>query len=717
MPDESQHAEAKDPRVDAALREYLERVDRGESVNREEFLSRHAEIADALRSFIAADEEVRKLAAGPAQHEVPARPDVSGISTRSFAAGGQETVPPKSKPDRVLGTTGSSLVGQFGRYQIVRALGKGAMGAVYLAEDTQLERRVAIKTPHFEDDPTGELLARFYREARAAAMLRHANICPVHDVGEIDGKHYISMAYIEGQLLATLIRPEKPLSERQALLAVHKLAKALQEAHDHGIVHRDLKPANIMVDKKGEPVIMDFGLARKARQEGDASLTHSGMLLGSPAYMSPEQVEGDADSVGPASDQYSLGVILYELLTGQLPFRGRVVNVLAQIITKEPIRPSERRADLDPRIEALCLRMMAKRAADRFPSMKAVADEVAALLKNRGSKSASPDKLSATSSPLPQPKPAQLNPAAASQILKSATQKTLTEGDLASLEELAGKCLARRDYDQVIKIVERVPAERRGAGLQSALEKAREKTDEIAFLICAIDEADRLDDARTALKKAEELLKIKPGHHRAREIEEKYSGSGDGGAARIDPLSQFNQPWNEGGWIPWSVLTFGLAVFAVMTGVIVIYLGRTAIVVDIQDPGVEVAVTGTTLTVTGPDKQSVTVVPGDQELTITSAGLETTTRSFSLKKGDKKTVTVSIVNKEIVARLENEILPSLMPAREEKASNPTASSTSPSFPLSVPVSKTRPVTAPDSRPISSAADKEGVDHLKMILMS
>ena len=142
------------------------------------------------------------------------------------------------------------------------------MGAVYLAEDRQLERKVAIKTPHFEDEPTGELIARFYREARAAATLRHTNICPVYDVGEIDGKHFISMAFIEGRPLSDLIRSGKVQNERQIAIAVNKLARALQEAHDHGIVHRDLKPANIMVDKKGEPIVMDFGLACKRRAGG-----------------------------------------------------------------------------------------------------------------------------------------------------------------------------------------------------------------------------------------------------------------------------------------------------------------------------------------------------------------------------------------------------------------------------------------------------------------
>jgi serine/threonine protein kinase/formylglycine-generating enzyme required for sulfatase activity len=657
---------ADDPRVEAALQEYLERLERGEAVDRKAFLAGYPDIANTLANFIAAEEELRKLLGDKTSRES------AGMSTRSFAAQGQETVRPELQPERFSGKAGSRLEGRFGRYQIIRALGKGAMGAVYLAHDTQLKRQVAIKTPHFEDNPTGELLQRFYREAEAAATLRHANICPIHDVGEIDGKHFISMAYIEGRPLSDLIRGGKTQNERKIQIAVHKLAQGLQHAHDHGIVHRDLKPANIMVDNQGEPIIMDFGLARKRRAEGEASLTHSGVILGSPAYMSPEQVEADPESVGPASDQYSLGVVLYEMLTGQLPFRGSVANVLAQILTAAPTPPSERRPGLDPRIEAVCLRMMAKKASDRFPSMKAVADQIAAIVKNPAAASTNTAPVVAESSatasvPLAAPAPSQ-GDARASQIGQSLNQRSIRPTDVTSIEELVRKCLRCRDYDQAIQIIERIPEERRNESLKTLLEKAREKVDEIAFLICEIDEADRLQDRQTALKKAEALLELKPGHHRAKEMQQKYSGYGNGGAARIGPLSPFTKPWNEGGWIPWSVLAFGLAVFAVTYGVIVLYLGnKTAIVVDIKDPGVEVTVKGSTLTLTGPNKQSVKVEPGDQELKITTAGLEMTTKSFSLKKGETKAVTVSIVNKQIFARLANEILP--LTANPEKTAS------------------------------------------------
>ena len=324
------------------------------------------------------------------------------------------------------------------------------MGAVYLAEDTELKRLVAIKTPHFEDGPTGEQLERFYREARAAATLRHANICPVYDVGQIDGRHYISMAYIEGTPLSAFVRADRPQTDGQVLILIRKLALALADAHQHGVVHRDLKPANIMVDNKSEPVITDFGLARQVRPDDEIRLTQSGVLLGTPAYMSPEQVEGEPEQIGPATDQYSLGVILYELLTGTLPFRGNVIAVIGQILSKQPTPPSQLRADLDPRIEAVCLKMMAKNPADRFASLTAAAEELAALIEhpeaNPPSGAPAKEAGSQVAGDLRLGTGAGTSPIATSQL-----QEPLTESQRGSLEEVTRKYLQRRDQEASLR--------------------------------------------------------------------------------------------------------------------------------------------------------------------------------------------------------------------------------------------------------------------------
>ena len=368
--DERAPAKPNDPQLQAALEDYFERTERDPSFNRETFIANYPEIANELRRFIITEDQLRQFAA-------ESRRDASQVPTGSFSHQTSETLAPRSGEP----TKSGQLSGQFGRYRILRALGEGAMGTVYLAHDTQLEREVALKTPQLSDDCKPEMLERFYREARAAATLRHPRICPVYDVGEIDGKHYITMAYIEGRPLSDFVNPAVSQTERQILIAVGKIAQALAEAHRHGIVHRDLKPANIMVDHQGEPVIMDFGLAQQIRPGENQRLTQTGVILGSPAYMSPEQVEGDPTKVGPAADQYGLGVILYELLTGQVPFTGSLASVLGQILSKAPPPPTRLRPGLDPRMDALCTKMMAKNPADRYSSISEVADQIAAIVR------------------------------------------------------------------------------------------------------------------------------------------------------------------------------------------------------------------------------------------------------------------------------------------------------------------------------------------------
>ncbi|HQZ67202.1 MAG TPA: WD40 repeat domain-containing serine/threonine protein kinase, partial [Planctomycetaceae bacterium] len=264
-------------------------------------------------------------------------------------------------------------------------IGAGAMGAVYLAEDSLLRRNVALKTPTFKDDTDGELLRRFHREARAVASLKHPNLCAVYDVGVIDGRPYISMEFVQGQKLSDLIKPDKPMAEKQAMSIVRKIAMGMQEAHAHRVIHRDLKPDNIMVNQKGEPVVMDFGLVHNAESKNSTKITQKGTLIGSPVYMSKEQVEGDPDKLTGATDQYSLGVILYQLLTSKLPFEGGIHAVLAAILTKEPTPPSDLRPDLNPHLEAVCLKMMAKQAEDRYPSMKSVADTILEVMRGTSS--------------------------------------------------------------------------------------------------------------------------------------------------------------------------------------------------------------------------------------------------------------------------------------------------------------------------------------------
>lgn len=354
--------------ADAAIAEYMERIDAGECVDRTAFLAVHAACSDELKEFFDCEDDLLRMAGPLLSETAPAH--AATLDTQVSSVG-------DSVPDcDGTGTTIRPLPEQFGRYRIESALGAGAMGAVYLAHDTRLDRRVAIKTPTFDADADTDLIERFQREARSAAKLRHSGICPVFDVGKIDGVHFISMAWIEGQTLSQFLDTEEQLPIQTAVTLTRKIAAALDYAHQKGVIHRDLKPDNIMIDAHGEPLIMDFGLARQIDKEEQSRITLDGMIVGTPAYMSPEQVQGKQEFIGPRCDIYSLGVILFEMLTGQRPFQGTVPAVIAQVMTKDAPAPSKLRRDVDPELDSICARMMARQLENRFNSMAEVAEAV-----------------------------------------------------------------------------------------------------------------------------------------------------------------------------------------------------------------------------------------------------------------------------------------------------------------------------------------------------
>jgi predicted Zn finger-like uncharacterized protein len=252
---------------------------------------------------------------------------------------------------------------RIGRYEIRELLGAGAFGTVYRAHDPDLDRDVALKVPQAGALDAPGARERFLREAKAAARLHHPNIVPIHDVGQDGGGVFIVAAFIEGQTLAAALASAQVDRARGVEIAA-KLADALHAAHQAGIVHRDVKPANVMLDRRGEPQLMDFGLAQLAT--ASAQLTQQGALMGTPCYMSPEQALGEQSRIGPASDQYSLGVLLYELLCGRLPFEGPPLAVLYQVREKAPDPPRSIDPSIPAALEAICLRAMAKRPEERF---------------------------------------------------------------------------------------------------------------------------------------------------------------------------------------------------------------------------------------------------------------------------------------------------------------------------------------------------------------
>lgn len=279
---------------------------------------------------------------------------------------------------------GKAVPEQFGRYRIERELGRGGMGAVYLAHDGQLDRKVALKIPFFlEDNDRAEAIERFYREARAMATMQHANLCPVFDVGQFEQWHFLTMAFIDGQSLAQKLRDSGTMPATQAVALLKKVALAVQTAHEAGIVHRDLKPANIMLTKNHEPIIMDFGLARR-QKTGEAELTHSGAVFGSPAYMAPEQVEARHHEIGPATDVYALGIILYQMVTGIRPFDGTAASIFGQIVSQRPEPPSKMRRELPLEIDAICLKAIEKSPAKRHGSAAEFATDLSRFLAKAG---------------------------------------------------------------------------------------------------------------------------------------------------------------------------------------------------------------------------------------------------------------------------------------------------------------------------------------------
>jgi serine/threonine protein kinase/class 3 adenylate cyclase len=300
-----------------------------------------------------------------------ARPRPSKVAAHAW------DIPPTEAPGPSSDQPTTSLAGNltfprpFGRYTLLKQLGRGGMGTVYLAQDTVLGRQVALKVPHPEVVAATAALDRFYREARAIAQIDHPHICRVYDVGHEDNLHYLTLAYIDGEPLSTRLA-ELAGQPRRCAELVRLVALAMEEAHRLGIIHRDLKPSNLMITSRGEPVVMDFGLARQV--SGDGMKTTQGEIMGTPAYMSPEQAIGDVSAMGPGCDVYSLGVILYEMLAGRVPFQGPTTSLLVQIVHDAPPAPSAFRPDVDPVLESICLRAMARQPAHRFTTMQAFAD-------------------------------------------------------------------------------------------------------------------------------------------------------------------------------------------------------------------------------------------------------------------------------------------------------------------------------------------------------
>jgi WD40 repeat protein/tRNA A-37 threonylcarbamoyl transferase component Bud32 len=344
------------------LEEYMRRRDRGEAVDRQQLLAQHPDLADDLRSYFAACDEVEQFGRRGGA-ETPEAPASHGLPP----TGDLETPASAPCPRRV------------GDYELLESIGQGGMGVIYKARQLSLQRLVAVKMIRRDRLTSPADVLRFHSEAEAAASLDHPNIVPIYEVGEHEGEHYFSMKLLEGGSL-NLRLPQLSANPAAAAVVVGTVARAVHYAHQRGILHRDLKPANILLDAEGRPHVTDFGLAKRLTrpglQEGEASLTQKGLIVGTPNYMAPEQAD-PMGAVSTAADVYSLGAILYELLTGRPPFRAETpLDTIRQLLEQEPAPPRSLNRRVDRDLETICLKCLHKEPGKRYASAEALADDL-----------------------------------------------------------------------------------------------------------------------------------------------------------------------------------------------------------------------------------------------------------------------------------------------------------------------------------------------------
>lgn len=365
---------AKQSMLDEAFAEYLRLLDAQDVFDVSIFLNEHPEISDELEELIETANRIEEMA-GP-------KGSISNNGESTVDESGQDTVifsgDSSSLGQDSSGAENSVIGKQLGDYRIQEVLGRGGMGVVYLAEQISMSRKVALKMIRSGCLASESDIQRFYIEAQAAGRLKHPSIVQVYQVGEIEGHHFFSMEYIEGKCLSRVCKSQE-LSSDQIASLMKEISDAVDFAHQHGVLHRDLKPSNIIIDNDHRPRILDFGLAKDMGADGD--LTSSGSAVGTPSYMPPEQAQARRDEITCRSDVYSLGAILYELITGTPPFRGdSLLQTLTLVIHDDPRPPRDANPRCPPDLEAICLKCLQKSPLKRYETANVLSEDLGRFL-------------------------------------------------------------------------------------------------------------------------------------------------------------------------------------------------------------------------------------------------------------------------------------------------------------------------------------------------
>lgn len=354
--------DADEARLAAVVAELTDRLCRGEDVDLDRATASHPDLADELRELWPAIRQTNAIA--------------QACTTSLYEGTGTDAATREQNQADWLAS--QRLPRLFGDYELLEELGRGGMGVVYKAKQLSLNRLVAVKMLLAAESASEAERARFRTEAEAAASLEHPHIVRVYEVGEIDGQLYFSMQWVEGRTLADRL-DEGPLSPKEAAQLLAPVCRAIDFAHRNGVLHRDVKSSNILIDRQQRPLVSDFGLAKQLKTH--SGLTRTGAIVGTPNYIPPEQAAGSRGELGPYSDVYSLGMILYEMMTGRPAFQAASpLDTVLLVLEQDPLPPRLLNAKVDRDLEMVALKCLQKPVSLRYASAAALADDLESFL-------------------------------------------------------------------------------------------------------------------------------------------------------------------------------------------------------------------------------------------------------------------------------------------------------------------------------------------------